>query len=165
MVSLFHPEGVEQRGGAPFLVRDAAEATMDALRSLFAQTYHCVTQSIVDLEGARGVSESYYFSRLVTPPGRESLEAVFGVDHAAEIARSGEPDGPYEIVSGGRYLSSYERRDGSWRFTHRLVVTEWNQVGPVTGRYAGGVLGGLNLSARRDGTDPVYRLSSGGGDR
>jgi ketosteroid isomerase-like protein len=42
------------------------------------------------------------------------------------------PDGSeYERISSGRYLDQMERRDGEWRFLHRVVVLDWNKMWPV----------------------------------
>jgi ketosteroid isomerase-like protein len=33
-----------------------------------------------------------------------------------------------EVVVGGRYLDKYEKRDGTWKFTARAIVTDWAHV-------------------------------------
>lgn len=35
------------------------------------------------------------------------------------------PDGPLDLLIGGRYFDKYEKRDGVWKFTHRAVVADW----------------------------------------
>jgi len=37
-------------------------------------------------------------------------------------------DGETEVVVGGRYLDKYEKRDGTWKFTTRCIVTDWAHV-------------------------------------
>lgn len=37
-------------------------------------------------------------------------------------------NGDTEVVVGGRYLDKYERRDGTWKFTTRCIVTDWAHV-------------------------------------
>jgi hypothetical protein len=37
-------------------------------------------------------------------------------------------DGETEIVVGGRYLDKYEKRDGTWKFITRCIVTDWAHV-------------------------------------
>jgi len=31
-------------------------------------------------------------------------------------------------VVGGRYLDKYEKRDGTWKFSRRMIVTDWAHV-------------------------------------
>jgi hypothetical protein len=161
--SLFHADGVEQRGGPPANAWDMAGPMIEALRTLFSTTFHTVTQTIIDVAGDHATSESYYNSVVVAPGGTESLTQVFGADFVAGAERSGVADRPHEIVSAGRYLSRYERRDGSWRFTSRLVVTEWNHCAVAGSRFVGGLLGGLNRTGARNRSDPLYALALDGG--
>jgi hypothetical protein len=35
---------------------------------------------------------------------------------------------PMDLLIGGRYLDKYEKRNGLWKFSHRVVVTDWSQV-------------------------------------
>jgi hypothetical protein len=37
-------------------------------------------------------------------------------------------DGETEVVVGGRYLDKYEKRNGTWKFTTRGIVTDWAHV-------------------------------------
>ncbi|MGD9795578.1 MAG: nuclear transport factor 2 family protein [Acidimicrobiia bacterium] len=156
--SLFHPDGVEQRGGDPVPVHAAADAIMDGLRGLFISTHHTVTQAVIDIDGDDASSESYYLSTVIASGGPDSIERVFGDRYAADAERAGTIDRPHEIRTGGRYLSRYTRHGGRWVFVHRLVVVEWNRCEVSLGHYDGGLLCGLNRSGTRDRTDPVYRL-------
>ena len=33
--------------------------------------------------------------------------------------------GPLDLLIGGRYLDKYEKRDGTWKFSHRAVLADW----------------------------------------
>lgn len=33
-----------------------------------------------------------------------------------------------DVIVGGRYLDEYARRDGSWKFVRRAIVTDWARV-------------------------------------
>lgn len=33
-----------------------------------------------------------------------------------------------DVTVGGRYLDKYEKRDGAWGFTERVIVTDWARV-------------------------------------
>ena len=36
--------------------------------------------------------------------------------------------GETEVIVGGRYLDRYEKRDGTWKFLERTIVTDWAHV-------------------------------------
>lgn len=38
------------------------------------------------------------------------------------------PDGPMDLLIGGRYFDKYEKREGLWKFSHRAVVADWVNV-------------------------------------
>jgi hypothetical protein len=35
------------------------------------------------------------------------------------------PENPVDVTIGGRYLDTYTRRDGSWKFSERTIVADW----------------------------------------
>jgi hypothetical protein len=37
-----------------------------------------------------------------------------------------EKDGTKAFVIGGRYLDKYERRNGTWKISHRLGLEDWS---------------------------------------
>jgi SnoaL-like domain len=37
-------------------------------------------------------------------------------------------DRDVDVVVGGRYLDKYEKRDGTWKFSQRMIVTDWAHV-------------------------------------
>jgi SnoaL-like protein len=37
-------------------------------------------------------------------------------------------DAETEVIVGGRYLDKYEKRDGTWKFITRCIVTDWAHV-------------------------------------
>jgi ketosteroid isomerase-like protein len=40
----------------------------------------------------------------------------------------GAGDRDVDVIVGGRYLDKYEKRDASWRFIERKIVTDWAHV-------------------------------------
>jgi hypothetical protein len=40
----------------------------------------------------------------------------------------GAGDRDVDVTIGGRYLDKYEKRDGTWKFTERTIVTDWANV-------------------------------------
>jgi SnoaL-like domain len=37
-------------------------------------------------------------------------------------------DRDVDVTVGGRYLDKYEKRDGTWKFVERRIVTDWANV-------------------------------------
>jgi len=93
---------------------------------------HMVTNQFVTIEGPAASSEAYFVS-------------------VAKAAGSGE----VEMV-GGRYVDSFERRQGEWRIASRLVLLDWQCVADGTGMSER-----LSRSHRgtRSADDPSYGLS------
>ena len=40
--------------------------------------------------------------------------------------------GGQDVMTGGRYIDSYERRDGTWKIKTRTFVADWNTTHPTT---------------------------------
>jgi hypothetical protein len=62
--------------------------------------------------------------------------------------------GDDEVVIGGRYLDTYERRDGVWRILHRSLVTDYVEHRKATD--AGGFVGQGVARGSKDERDPLY---------
>ena len=56
---------------------------------------------------------------------------------------------------GGRYLDSWEKRDGRWGLVRRSVVFDHQEVREVT------AMPGHGLPAARDESDPSYSVLKG----
>jgi 3-phenylpropionate/cinnamic acid dioxygenase small subunit len=57
------------------------------------------------------------------------------------------PQGPQELLVGGRYLDRYVHGSAGWQFMHRKIVLDWSELRPArfdpeAARKAGAVLGG-----------------------
>jgi len=63
-------------------------------------------------------------------------------------------EGYLDLISCGRYLDRFERRDDVWRIAHRTCVSDWNQSTVVAGQPRAA----HRLSGRRDHQDLVYSL-------
>lgn len=74
-------------------------------------TLHRPTNVWVDIDGDTARSESYVTAYMDTPGA----------------------DGHVQSLIGGRYLDSFERRDGTWKLTNRTYVLDWNTNWPGTG--------------------------------
>lgn len=71
---------------------------------------HMVTNVIIDLDGDRAGSEAYVYGTM-------------------RMERDGQP---MQLGVWGRYLDSWERRDGRWGIVKRKVVFDHDEIRPVT---------------------------------
>jgi hypothetical protein len=65
------------------------------------------------------------------------------------------PEGEVELVVGGRYLDTLEKREGRWLIAERLYVMDWNRTTPATMALEGGLIGGLRRRGARGDDDPA----------
>ena len=67
--------------------------------------------------------------------------------------------GDHEVIIGGRYLDTYERRDGVWRILHRSLVTDTFER--RTAGSAGGFIGKGVAWGTGGPDDPVFARLDG----
>lgn len=68
--------------------------------------FHSVANEWVEVRGDHAVGEHYVLAHLTA--------------------------GGSDIMTGGRYIDSYERRDGVWKIKSRTFVADWNTLHPST---------------------------------
>ena len=66
------------------------------------------------------------------------------------------PDGPLELIAGGRYLDDLEKRGGEWRIAARVYVLDWSRTGPSSHGHEG-LFAQLTNRGARYPDDPWYR--------
>ena len=107
------------------------------VQAVFDRTLHSITEQSIEVTG----------------------ETATGETRIVAISTLWDDEGQSEIVSGGRYLDRFERRDGVWKFAEHKVVSEWSHIDRIAsapdrqldGRWDGGAPFGLD--------DPVdFRL-------
>src|SRR5262245_60411547 len=96
---------------------------------------HQITNVLIEVDGERAASEAYVTAAL-------RLEADANA-HATEI------------VSRGRYVDTWSRRDGRWAIDHRRFVEDFTSTYPVTAMEA---TDPAVATARRDRDDPSYQV-------
>ena len=72
-------------------------------------TRHVITNIMIEVEGDRAGSESYWTVTLRVP----------------------HEDSRYDIMGQGRYVDTWERIDGVWAIRHRQSLSDWARVEPV----------------------------------
>jgi len=92
---------------------------------------HQVSNSIIDLDGDRAGSETYFHS----------------------ATRLMQDDKVMQIRVWGRYLDDWSRRDGQWRIDNRLTLFDFDEIREVTEM--------VRRNANRDHTDPSYAVLKG----
>jgi hypothetical protein len=138
---------------------DRADATL--LSSLFHED-SSVVSGVINGPGPR-------FAREITDFVQKNLERCFhsvanawfqiegddavGESYVIAMASAGGND----VMTGGRYIDAYQRRDGVWKFKSRSFVIDWSSVQPTTYE-TGGMYAALPTRGSYGRGDPVYAL-------
>lgn len=125
----FHPDAIcndVDRGGEP-MGKVRADTLLDPGQPMYS---HLIGNELIEVNGDTAKCEFYFVS-------------------TAELTREGKP---YIRMRGGRYIGLLERRDGTWRFKHRVSTDDWSMITPVE-RFRSHPPRGL---PSRD--DPVYEF-------
>ncbi len=88
--------------------RDANLGSIDALGQMFRATVHRVHNQVATVSGDDATGETYCTA-----------------DHLLNDMDS-------VLVWTIRYQDRWRREEGVWRFTHRKLIVEWEEVRPVT---------------------------------
>jgi len=91
--------------------------------------FHSVANEWIEVKGDHGVGEHYIIAHM----------------------RAGGNDS----LTGGRYIDSYERRDGVWKIASRTFVSDWTSAQP-TSFETGGFYEALTTRGCFGKSDPVY---------
>jgi len=110
--SLFHPDATDDHGIFAGTASDFIDWVMPLLGTM-KRTQHIIGQVLIEVEGDRAAGESYFLAH----------HAIGPVE-----------DGAF-MISAGRYLDRFERRDGIWKISHRQAVFDWNSSVPLTDSY------------------------------
>jgi hypothetical protein len=128
MRSVFHPGATYDQGGGPMPGDDIGQQIIDGLNAMMTSSFHSVAGQAVKIRGDEAVGETYLSGQHVLADGKR-------------------------LRSQTRYLDRFERRDGEWRISERLIVSEGLDVlPPAEGGFA------VDSPSRPDRTDPSYAL-------
>jgi hypothetical protein len=131
LASLFHEDATVIsgviNGPAPRFAREIPEFVTKNLERCF----HSVANEWFEIKGDRAIGESYVIAT-VTAGGRD-------------------------IMTGGRYIDSYERRNGVWKFSSRDFVMDWSTNHPASFE-PGGMYASLKTRGCYGREDPVYKF-------
>ena len=114
MAELYHDDAQDDHGS---LFQGSARdfvAWLPGMAGKFISTWHQINNHLIEVHGDHAEGEVYVVARHV------------------KAARDGGTD---QIVTGGRYLDRYEKREGRWKFLRRKAVMDWNDVRPCLTRW------------------------------
>jgi ketosteroid isomerase-like protein len=111
VASVYHPDATDDHGGFSGSGIDFARYATEKLREHAEATMHVIGDSLIDF----------------TSDTTADVETPVLAWH-----RCRDDDGPYLERFGGRYFDTFERRDGAWKITHRLVTHDWDAKERVT---------------------------------
>jgi hypothetical protein len=129
VTSVYHPDAHDDHYGVIFTGETVGQGLVDWMADTMDSTAHCITTYNIELDGDVAGCESYSTSMHLTT--RDGVQRT--------------------MMSITRYVDRFERRDGEWRISDRLVVVEQSGYVPVE------LLGPPHL-ARRDRSDPSYAV-------
>lgn len=108
-----------------------ADTIVDHVVANLDYCFHSIANEWIEVNGDHGVGEHYIIAHMSA--------------------------GGHDVMTGGRYIDSYERRGGEWRIASRTFVADWNTTHPASME-----LDGMYEPLRTRGSwgrgDPVYAL-------
>ena len=146
--SLFHDDATDDHGSFKGSASDFVTWVMPLIGQM-ERTQHCITNVLIEVAGDRAAGESYFVAHhdLKSPEGN-----------------------PAHMIAAGRYLDRFERRDDSWKISHRHAIFDWNSWEPSTDGWDRSPQAARTYG-RRDRADPLYfhladlKESSGNGQQ
>lgn len=125
LAELYHPDATEDHG-AMFLgaASDYVQWLPEQLSEM-TLTVHAVTNHLIVVDGERAEGEVY-------------CQAYHRYPGAS---------GDEELLVGGRYLDRYIHCEGRWQFSHREIVTDWNECRPSRCDFSGPMFAGTAQGA------------------
>jgi hypothetical protein len=103
---LYHPDATDDHGAVATGSADELLDAITAARPYIRSMQHNVTTVNFAIEGSSAEGEIYTIAT-----------------HTFSAR-----DRDVDVVVGGRYLDKYEKRDGTWKFSQRMIVTDWAHV-------------------------------------
>jgi hypothetical protein len=138
--SLFWPDATDDHGLIKGIAEEFIAAVIPMLGTMIS-TQHNVANVLVEVHGSRARAESYFVAQH-TLPGADGAPAQ-------------------EMIAAGRYLDTFEKRDGVWKYSHRHAVYDWNASAPYTSGWDVSPMKELLARGARGPADPSYAHFAG----
>lgn len=136
--SVFHPDSTVVSGAFNGDGPTFATEICALVQANYEQTFHSIANQWIKIEGNGAVGETYVIA-VSTSRGDEKAD----------------------MLTGGRYIDRFERRDGQWRIAERTFVLDWARSEPSTRDMVGGMYATLDLHGARGSADPSYAFAKG----
>ena len=130
--SAFHDDAAIVSGAFNGPAVEFATAIGGLLDEISIRVAHTVTNHWIDIDGDSAVGESYVVA----------FQGTKG-------------DSPQDVMTGGRYIDRYERRNGEWKISHRTFVMDWTTSADSKDLMGLGMFEDMVKGERGKG-DPVY---------
>lgn len=131
LAALYHADATDDHGAMFNGAASEFIAWLPSMLETMVATVHSVTNHLIEVSGDSAVGEVYCL---------------------AYHRYQGEA-GMEELLIGGRYLDRYECRRGQWRFSHRKIVADWNELRPSTTDFSAPMFAGAAVGGDRE-NDP-----------
>jgi len=134
LLSAFHEDAAIVSGAFNGPVTAFSTEIGRILEQVSPRVAHTVTNHWIDIEGDAAVGESYVIA----------YQQIVGEE-------------PQDVMTGGRYIDRYERREGQWKISHRTFVMDWTTSSPAKDLMGLGMFEDMVKGERGLG-DPVFTL-------
>lgn len=134
LLSAFHEDAAIVSGAFNGPVSRFPAEIGQLLEQVSPRVAHTVTNHWIEIEGDAAVGESYVIA----------YQQIAGEE-------------PQDVMTGGRYIDRYERRDGEWKISHRTFVMDWSTSSPAKDLMGLGMFEDMVKGERGLG-DPVFTL-------
>lgn len=134
IMEAFHDDAVIVAGVFNGPAEEFARTMTAAVNEAGTTLAHTVTNHWIDIDGDSAVGESYVLAYQGVP---------------------GTP--PQDVITGGRYVDRYERRDGTWKIAHRTFVMDYAMESEGKDLLSAGMFEQM-VKGKRGQDDPVFGL-------
>lgn len=129
LASIFHDDSVVVTGVVNGSGQRFAREITEFVSKNLDYCFHSVANHWVEINGDHAVGESYAIATVKA--------------------------GGHDVITGGRYIDAYERRDGRWKIKSRVFVQDWARGQAVTDP------GNAPFATGKWGkSDPVYAIKA-----
>jgi hypothetical protein len=127
--SIFHEDSTVVSGVINGSGADFAEHIVAYCTQNLDYCFHSVANEWIEVKGDHAVGEHYVIAQMTV--------------------------GGNDVMTGGRYIDSYERRHGQWKIGSRTFVADWNTTHPST-LQLDGFYEALKTRGSFGRSDPIY---------
>ena len=133
-LALWHPNATVETNFFNGKARDYCRKVLDSGAN-YRKISHHISNEWIEAKDERAIAESYVVTFL---------------------SRQDDDGDLWDEFIGGRYLDSFSKIDGEWRFTERKFIQDWNTKQRCSDQTGEGMYEALTTVGRKHPDDPVY---------